>query len=326
MMELMPSPAQQDIADSTAEYLAKEFPISRVRELATADGCAVVDENTWRRWAALGFFSLGLPEHAGGLGLGLVEELLVIEQFGRYLTPGPTVSSIVATHVAHAAGLRKLTSALVGGAVQIGLRIGDIGYDVQAGGLALSVNRTGAELHAISEATALQSIDPSMRLSRVVVGDRIAAVADEMVQLRLWVLQSAMLVGIAAVAEAQSTAYAKVRHQFGQPIGAFQAVKHRCADMAVRSYVASAQLHLAATSVDTAQPDARFQSAAALTLALDAARSNVAVNIQNHGGIGFTDEHDAGLMLKRATALAAAVGSDSDRLDAMTTPSPTLFT
>jgi alkylation response protein AidB-like acyl-CoA dehydrogenase len=324
-MELMPTPAQQDIADSTAEYLAKEFPTSRIRELANSDGNAVVDKQTWRRWAALGFFSLGLPEDAGGLGLGLVEEFLVVEQFGRYLTPGPTVSSIVAAHVAHAAGLRQLTSALVDGAVQVGLVIGDIGYDVEPGGLALSVTRTGAGLHAISEATALAGIDPATRLSRVVVGDRVAEVTDELLQLRLWVLQSAMLVGVADAAQAQSTAYAKVRHQFGQPIGAFQAVKHRCADMAVRCDVAGAQLHMAALCVEEARPDARFQSAAALTLALDAARRNVTLNIQNHGGIGFTAEHDAGLMLKRVTALAAAVGAESDRLDAMTTPNPTVF-
>jgi len=324
-MRLTPSPAQQDIADSTAEYLAKEFPVSRVREAALADRDAVIDEETWRNWAELGFFSLGLPEVVGGLGLGLVEEFLVVEQFGRHLTPGPTVSSIVAAHVAQAAGAVKLSSAICDGAARVGLRVGALGYDVEVGGLALSVTRSGAELAPVVEATPVTSIDPATRLSRIAVSDAVAAVDDDQVQLRLWILQSAMLAGVAEAAKEQSTAYAKVRHQFGQPIGAFQAVKHRCADMAVRCYVAGAQLHLAAVAVDEGWPDARFQSAAALTLALEAARANVKVNVQNHGGIGFTEEHDAGLMLKRATALSAAVGPEVDRLDAMTAPHPSTF-
>jgi alkylation response protein AidB-like acyl-CoA dehydrogenase len=322
-MHLIPSPAQQDVADSIAEFLTKEVPVSRVREMAVHAG-PVVDESTWRQWAALGFFSLGLPEAGGGLGLGLVEEFLIVQQFGRHLTPGPTVSSMVATHVSHAAGLRDLTSDLLDGAVQVGMRVGDIGYDVRPGGLALAVTRDGAELAVITEATPLPSVDPAVRLSRVVVGERVAVVADEQVQLRLWVLQSAFLLGVAEAAAEQSTSYAKVREQFGQPIGAFQAVKHRCADMAVRCYVAGAQLHMAAEAVGGGRTDARFHAAAALTLALETARTNVMVNIQNHGGIGFTDEHDAGLLLKRATAVAASVGPETDRLAAMTTAEPAL--
>jgi alkylation response protein AidB-like acyl-CoA dehydrogenase len=73
------------------------------------------------------------------------------------------------------------------------------------------------------------------------------------------------------------------------------------------------------------RPDARFQAGSALTLALDAARTNTSVNIQNHGGIGFTDEHDSGLMLKRAAALAAATGPEADRVDAVVSPTRTVF-
>jgi|KBSSwiStaDraftv2_1062776.scaffolds.fasta_scaffold28119_4 alkylation response protein AidB-like acyl-CoA dehydrogenase len=325
-MRLTPSLAQQDIVDSTDEYLKKEFPISRVREAGRVERECAVDEPTWRRWAEQGFFSLGLPEDAGGLGLGPVEEFLVAEQFGRHLTPGPIASSIVAAHVAHEAGQHKLARAILDGERRVGLRVADTGYDVESGGLVLTVTSGGAEIHRVAELTRLASIDPATRLSRVVVGDRVADVATEHAQLRLWILQSAMLAGAAQAAQEQSTSYAKVRHQFGQPIGAFQAVKHRCADMAVRCYVAGAQLQLAALAIDEGWPDARFQCAAALSLALEAARANVAVNVQNHGGIGFTDEHDAGLFLKRATALAAAVGDDSSRVAALTAPEPSMFT
>jgi alkylation response protein AidB-like acyl-CoA dehydrogenase len=324
-MELIPSPAQQDIADSTAEYLSNEMPLSRVRELAARPGPAVVDDDTWREWASMGFFSLGLPDSAGGLGLGLVEEFLVAQQFGRHLTPGPVVSSTLATRVAHAAGLRTLASALLDGTARVGLRVGDIGYDAEPGGVVLSVGRYGAELHSVADLEPLESVDPTLRLSRLTVGCRLAHESGDTPQLHLWVLQSAMLLGLAEAAQIQSTEYAKVRRQFGRPIGSFQAVKHRCADMVTRCYAAGAQLHLAALHVEEDRPDARFQAGAALTLALSAAGANTTVNIQNHGGIGFTDEHDSGLMVKRAAALAAATGPEDDRLDAVTSPTSTVF-
>jgi alkylation response protein AidB-like acyl-CoA dehydrogenase len=324
-MELVATPAQLDIADSTAEYLSKEVPPSRIRDMIATGIDTIVDDDTWRRWAAQGFFSLGLGVAAGGLGLGIVEEFLVVQQFGRHLTPGPIVSSMLATHVANAAGLDDLTAKLLAGTARVGLRVGNTGYDAPAGGLVLSVTRRGAELHEVAQATDVPGIDAATKLGRLVLGECVANIDDELLQLRLWVLQSAMLLGVAEAAQQQSTEYAKVRHQFGQAIGAFQAVKHRCADMVTRCYVASAQLHLAALFVDSGRPDARFQTASALTLTLDAARTNSAVNIQNHGGIGFTAEHDAGLILTRAVALAAAVGPETDRLDAMILPTHTLL-
>jgi alkylation response protein AidB-like acyl-CoA dehydrogenase len=324
-MELVATPAQLDIADATAEYLSKEVPLPRIREMSAAGRDTVVDDDTWRRWAAQGFFSLGVAETTGGLGLGIVEEFLVVEQFGRHLTPGPVVPTMLATHVASAAGLDDLTGALLAGTARVGLRVGNTGYDVSAGGLVLSVTRGGAELHTVAEAADVPGIDPSTRLSRIMLGECVASIDDELLQLRLWVLQSALLLGVAEAAQEQSTDYVKVRQQFGQAVGAFQAVKHRCADMVTRCYVASAQLHLAALFVEGGRPDARFQTASALTLTLDAAATNSAVNIQNHGGIGFTAEHDAGLILKRAVALAAAAGPETDRLDAMIRPTRTLF-
>lgn len=323
-MELIASPAQQDIADSTAEYLTKEMPFSRIRELASGSGPSV-DDATWRGWASMGFFSLGLPESAGGLGLGLVEEFLVVQQFGRHITPGPVVSTMLAARVAHAAGLRPLTGSLLDGSVRAGLRVGDTGYDAEPDGVVLAVGRDGAELHTVTEYTPVAGVDPTLRLSRIGLGKRLAHVPWDSLQLRLWVLQSAMLLGVAEAAQIQSTEYAKVRHQFGKPIGSFQAVKHRCADMVTRCYAAGAQLHLAALYVEEDRPDARFQSGSALTLALEAAKANSTVNIQNHGGIGFTEEHDSGLILKRAAALATAAGSETDRLYAVNSPTSTVF-
>jgi alkylation response protein AidB-like acyl-CoA dehydrogenase len=114
-----------------------------------------------------------------------------------------------------------------------------------------------------------------------------------------------------------SVEYAKVRQQFGKPIGSFQAVKHRCADMAVRAEVARSATTYAAVAVRDAAPDADFQTAVAKVLCGDAYLKNAADNVQNHGGMGFTWECDAHLFVKRSRAFDASVGSRRSQLDAL---------
>jgi alkylation response protein AidB-like acyl-CoA dehydrogenase len=122
--------------------------------------------------------------------------------------------------------------------------------------------------------------------------------------------------GIARTVE-MSVEYAKVRHQFGKPIGSFQAVKHRCADMAVRAEVARSATTYATVSVRDGAADAAFQVAVAKVLAANAYLQNTADNVQNHGGMGFTWECDAHLYVKRARAFDATVGSRRSQLDAL---------
>jgi alkylation response protein AidB-like acyl-CoA dehydrogenase len=117
---------------------------------------------------------------------------------------------------------------------------------------------------------------------------------------RALLLDSAYLVGMAEAACSDSVDYAKVRQQFGQPIGAFQAVKHRCAEMLARASAAWNLTVFAALSALEGAPDAQFQAIAAKLMASDTAFRNAAVNIQNHGGIGFTGEYHAHLYVKRA--------------------------
>ncbi|HKY17080.1 MAG TPA: acyl-CoA dehydrogenase family protein, partial [Microthrixaceae bacterium] len=102
--------------------------------------------------------------------------------------------------------------------------------------------------------------------------------------------------------------YAKDRQQFGQPIGGFQAVKHRCADMAVRADLASSQVRWAALSIAGSLPDAGAHAAAAAIVASNAAITNAQTNIQNHGGIGFTWEHTAHRFVTRARMWGALLG------------------
>ncbi|MGJ3627928.1 acyl-CoA dehydrogenase family protein [Sphingomonas sp. MMS24-JH45] len=121
-------------------------------------------------------------------------------------------------------------------------------------------------------------------------------------------LLSAYLTGVAQASTAMAVAYAGTREQFGQPIGAFQAVKHICADMATRAAAAEAQTFFAAATFGRGADDGA-EVAAARLLAADAALANAKANIQVHGGMGFTAECDAHLLLKRAH-LVARLGSD----------------
>jgi alkylation response protein AidB-like acyl-CoA dehydrogenase len=116
-------------------------------------------------------------------------------------------------------------------------------------------------------------------------------------------LVAAQLLGMAEASRDMAVDYAQVRMQFGQPIGAFQAVKHRCANMAIGAEALRAQLVLAAIAERDGWPDAAFQVDACRLLAARCALANAGANIQMHGGIGFTAECDAHLFLLRAHLL-----------------------
>jgi hypothetical protein len=123
------------------------------------------------------------------------------------------------------------------------------------------------------------------------------------------VLASAMLVGLAERARDDSVAYACARHQYGHPIGSYQAVKHRCADMAVAAEASWAQTAVASLFAEKPGSVAAFEASAAKSVAADAALQNARSNIQNHGGIGYTAEHTAHLLFKRAHLLERVFGS-----------------
>jgi alkylation response protein AidB-like acyl-CoA dehydrogenase len=116
-------------------------------------------------------------------------------------------------------------------------------------------------------------------------------------------LSASMLAGMCEETRDMASAYAKMREQFGQPIGKFQAVKHKCADMAIRSDAVNALVSFASVTVRDGRDDADFQVAAAKLLASQYALLNAKENIQVHGAIGFTTDLPAHLFLKRAHVL-----------------------
>jgi alkylation response protein AidB-like acyl-CoA dehydrogenase len=318
MWNLLLNEDERMIADSVREYLARELPIERLRPKAPA----VKLDQVRAEMVELGWFGVGLPEEAGGSGLGLVEEMLIQRECGRYLVSPSMPAAVLAAHVAHHAGDTGLAQALVAGEARAALGIvpatgGDprpvYALDWTEGELVVAWDETGMGLYEVSGLAADECLDDSVTLH---VGELSfgkpklwVPAAQAPLALRAQVLLAAGMSGLAEHACELAVEYAKVRHQFGKPIGTFQAVKHRCADMGVRWRLAWYQTSLAALKVQEAAPDAVLQAASAKLVAANAAHENGRAAIQVHGGIGFQSECDVHWFMKRAHLYDQAGGA-----------------
>lgn len=319
-MDLALSGDQRSIVASVVDVIDDLMPIEKVREVAGGDRAPL--DALWSKAAELGWFGLGLDEKHGGSGFGLVDEALLFKEVGRGAVPGPFLATVLAARVAARGGAADVASALLDGRARAGLAVPVMGDTVRLVGASdtdylLVVHETVAGLFAASAAsdrTSLAGLDPlTSREQAALAGDPLAVVAaaDDPISARGSVLVSAMLTGIAEAARDMSVGYAKTREQFGSPIGAFQAVKHRCADMAVWAALSGAQLVFAALSVDEGAADVAAQVAAARVVAERAALDNVRETVQVHGGIGVTWECDVHLHLKRVHALRELFGGEA---------------
>jgi alkylation response protein AidB-like acyl-CoA dehydrogenase len=311
MMHLALSPEQLEIASVAEKFLANELPLAKIRVLADGDTPLAIDDGTWQRCADMGWFALGVPEARGGVGFGPLEEFVLFRELGRHLAPGPFISTVIAGWIAVSSGEEQLSADLFSGDRRAGLAIDNLVLDGEVGGLAVQFDHDTCRLSTITALDSRQSVDASVRLAAADLGDTIAEASDPMLVSRAQILVAAMQLGIAIAVRDMSVEYAKVRMQFGKPIGTFQAVKHRCADMAIRSHAATAQTLFAAFHVESRADDAAFQAASAVLVANKAANLNAADNVQNHGAIGFTVEHDAGLFARRAHMLEYAIGGQA---------------
>jgi alkylation response protein AidB-like acyl-CoA dehydrogenase len=305
-MDFELSADQEALQEGVRKLCAGRFPMTRVRALITHGG---VDRDLWRELAEAGVFSLCLPESDGGAGLGHAEAVLVFEELGRALVPGP----LAGTHLA--AGV---VDAAVVGAVE---REGEATV-AHLDALDILVVIDDAGLWAIEPSTldaepVADPLDPLTPVHRVEVLPRGAqlAGADDAVRWRRTgaALVAAQMLGFAVATTDLAVAYAKQRHQFDRSIGSFQAVKHLLADMLVRAEVARAAVYAAGVTLDDpGVGDVARAVATAQLMAGDAARLNGKACVQVHGGMGFTWEVDAHLYLKRAWVLDSAFGSVDD--------------
>ncbi|MCU4186348.1 acyl-CoA dehydrogenase [Acidiferrimicrobium sp. IK] len=292
----------------------------------------------WSELCSLGWTGLHLGEEVGGQGFGLAELAIVVEELGRVVAPGPFLPTVVAGAVIARAGDAAQQAALLPG-LAAGTRVGavglagslsgsagrlagDAGLVLGAGVADLLLLRLGDDLvlvDADADGVTLRqaaTVDPTRRLvalsvagcaydeSRVLRGG--AAIATRIGR----ALAAAEAAGGARACTEMAVAYAKVREQFGRPIGSFQAVKHHCADMLVDTELATSTAWDAAR-FEADDAAAALSAAVAASQALPAYRRCAEKNIQLHGGIGYTWEHDAHLYLRRAAALAAVFGADT---------------
>ncbi|HWC82080.1 MAG TPA: acyl-CoA dehydrogenase [Pseudonocardiaceae bacterium] len=299
----------------------------------------------WAAFAGLGLLGLHLPEEHGGGGSGIPELVVVLEELGRAVAPGPFLPTMATSAVLAARGSAELRAELLPGladgtipaalgldgelTVADGMVDGDAGL-VLGGGLAGQLLlAAGEDLVLVDTAAAgvvvdvPGNLDPSRRVARVRCHQALVTAllpdARPYAEAVLRTLVAAEAAGGARECVDSATEYAKVRTQFGRTIGTFQAVKHHCANMLVAAEQGTAAVWDAARAATAPEPEFTLAAATALTLALPAYTGNAQLNIQVHGGIGFTWEHDGHLFVRRATALAAlfapgAAAADITRL------------
>jgi alkylation response protein AidB-like acyl-CoA dehydrogenase len=324
------------LAQTVSDFLGARGARAAARNLLEADTERLPD--FWGELGELGWLGLHLPESHGGSGFGLPELVIVVEQLGRAVSPGPFVPTVIASAVLAAVGPPDLQARLLpglatgstvgavalGGDVTVRDGAGHGPADVVAGGhladvLLVAAGEDVLVVESAAEGVKVEipaNLDPTRRAARLTLTGAPATVlpgARRLLTDLARLIFAAEATGIAREVTDQASEYAKVREQFGRPIATFQAVKHHCANMLVAAELATAAVWDAARAA--AGDQFSYTAAIAATLAVPAAVQNAQLNIQVHGGIGFTWEHDAHLYLRRAAAISALIDAGAAAID-----------
>jgi alkylation response protein AidB-like acyl-CoA dehydrogenase len=329
------------LADVTRDFLERHDSKGAARSLLEADTETM--PAFWDALAELGWLGLHISEDNGGSGFGMPELVVVVEQLGSGLAPGPFVSTVIASAAIGAAApadvAARLLPGLADGSVVAGVGIdGNLtatassvsgtAHTVLGGGLGqLLVVRAGADL-AIVERSAIgvtvterKNLDPTRRSAEVTFADAPAIIVAGGGQVLLDItrlLLAAEATGIARSTTTMAADYARVREQFGRVIATFQAVKHHCANMLVETEIATGAVWDAARAALAGGEQFAYAAAIAAATAATAADFSAQMNIQVHGGIGFTWEHDAHLYLRRALSIEAILDPEASNIDIAT--------
>lgn len=344
-MSIAITPEHYELADSVRSLVARVAPSEVLH--AALESPVENPPPYWQAAAEQGLQGVHLAESVGGQGFGILELAVVLAEFGYGAVPGPFVpsaiaSALIAAHDPQAKVLAELATgaAIAAYALDSGLtatRHGDVlvirgevravPAAAQASVLVLPVAIESRDEWVVLrndqlEIEAVKSLDPlrpiaHVRANAVDVSDD--ALLSNLTMTTSHALMSTLLsaeaVGVARWATDTASAYAKIREQFGRPIGQFQAIKHKCAEMIADTERATAAVWDAARALDDAgesSSDVEFAAAVAATLAPATAQRCTQDCIQVHGGIGFTWEHDTNVYYRRALMLAACFGRGSE--------------
>lgn len=329
----------QDLAAAAFGRLQRSG--SRAAARATLDQPGSYSHEIWAAGAELGWNGLAIAEEFGGSGFGLSELAIIAEIAGRELAPGPFLPTVAAAVVIDRCAPDSVRAQLLPGLAD-GSTVAALGLNVQvnmesdltataqwpavlgAPDADVLVLAAGEDLVVVEAAadgvtvTALPSLDTTRSVGSVsmrgaeIAADRVLRGAARHARTVFRILAAAESVGISWASLDMAVEYAKVREQFGRTIGTFQAVKHHAANMLVDAEQTTAATWAAARADDLEA--AWLPAATAAAHAVRAQVFNAQNNIQLHGGIGFTWEHDAHLYLRRARSLSALLTDGHDPL------------
>mgnify|MGYP000850421228 FL=1 len=326
------------LGETVADLARKRGLLEANHALLEADEEAM--PAVWNEIAGLGWLGLHLPEAHGGSGFGLEELVVVVEELGRRVAPGPFVPTVIASAALAAIGdeatCAKLLPGLGDGSLTGAVAVhGDVTIDghtasgsagVVLGGALAKIVLVAVGDDVVIVDTSADGVtvetppnrDPSRRSARITLDNTAVTVltggATALRDLSRVIL-AADAVGIAAECTESAAAYANEREQFGRPIAMFQAVKHHCANMAVATEMATCAVWDAARAASTGGDQLSYAAAVAATLASPAADLCANLNTQVHGGIAITWEHEAHLYMRRASTLLYFLDADGAAAD-----------
>jgi alkylation response protein AidB-like acyl-CoA dehydrogenase len=357
------SEEQDMLRDSARQFLDSECPISYVRQMM--EDATGYSEDQWKKMAELGWTGLIFPETYGGAGLNMVDLVVVLEEMGRAVMPGPFFATVILGGLAIdlagteaqrqrylpgiCDGSLKATMAHIeesgrwdGAGIVMPAKKAGTSYtlsgtklfvhDAHNADVMVVPARTGGKgdkgitLFVVDakqpgvQVTLLKTMDQTRKLGAVTF-DNVTVGKEgvlgkpnqgwpvlERALDRAKVALCAEMCGGAQRVLDMSVEYAKVREQFGRPIGSFQAIQHKCANMMVQVESSKSATYYAAWAVANDVPEAHLAASMAKAYCSDAYRAVSAEGIQVHGGIGFTWEHDMHLYFKRAKGSEVTFG------------------
>ncbi|HJT37300.1 MAG TPA: acyl-CoA dehydrogenase family protein [Actinomycetota bacterium] len=328
---------QRELRDAARRYLEREAPIGYAR--AMMDDARGYRDEVWKQMSVQGWLALPMPVEHDGLDMGMIALSILVAEMGRVVAPGPYLSTVLAGMAIADSGSdeqkRALLPRIASGDLVATVAAGP--GDVEESGGHLRGERRFVADGAIAEAIvvvahttddepALYLAEPTERRTVSTMdqtrnhahlrfdGARAERLASsDLLSVHRLLDRAALLIAAESLGGAErvtemAVEYAKARTQFGRPIGSFQAVKHRAADMLVDVESLRNAVYYAAWAAEREQPDASLAISMAKAFAADAYRRVAQSGIQIHGGIGFTWEHDMHLYFKRAKGNEVAYG------------------
>jgi alkylation response protein AidB-like acyl-CoA dehydrogenase len=317
-MDFELSDDQLALRDGARDLLDDLASPARVRAHTTSG--AAYDDALWRAMAEQGWLGVDVAEEHGGVGLGAVELAVLLDELGRHAAPVPFLPTVLATYAFGVAGDDATVQRLLSGdaVACVAWGKGPVAYAPDAD---IAVVLADSEVYALElDDTTRPPREPAMDLTRslgwlpfdATRAKRLggAELHDALLD-RGATYTAAEMLGGAQQALDMAVQYAKDRVQFGRPIGSFQAVKHRCADMLVDVEGMRSTVYWAAWCIGAADPETSVAASTAKVWCSDASKRVMASALQVHGGIGFTWEHDLHFFLKRAQFDQLAFGDAS---------------